>query len=144
MSYAPIFSEPSPHILNNSNTRRTNNYSFSKTNGQRKAPGGRSRRKKNPVGYSLLVHSHLCWNWVWQRPQQFVSRLSRKRKVIFVETIAPAPDLLGPVLRFRHPEEFPNITILTLQFPAWRWGDSAFVDIERRRSVKEFLSSPMA
>ena len=103
-----------------------------------------SRQGKGTDNYFILVHCHLCWNWVWQRPQQFVSRLSRARKVIFVETIAPDPTLLTPVLRFRKPDEFPNITILTVQFPAWRWNDGDFVDRERRRMVQEFLSSPVA
>ncbi len=73
-----------------------------------------------------------------------MSRLSRKHKVIFVETLAPDAALVTPVARFRKPPEFPNITILTLQFPAWRWNDADFVDQERRRLVHEFLFSPLA
>src|SRR5690349_2484972 len=159
MSYAPIFSEPTSNILNNYN-RRISNHSLSNNSQSTAHPEGltpntsrrngrsqkrqKSRSKKNSEEYSLLVHCHLCWNWVWQRPQQFVSRLSRNRKVIFVETVAPAPELATPSLRFRQAEGFPNITILTVQFPTWRWNDGAFVDKERRRLVKEFLSSPMA
>jgi glycosyltransferase involved in cell wall biosynthesis len=145
MSYAPIFSEPTSNILNNN--RRTNNHSLSnnsKRSGLNRIRPRSQSKKKNSENYSLLVHCHLCWNWVWQRPQQFVSRLSRKRKVIFVETVAPAPDLVAPALRFRQAEGFPNITILTVQFPCWRWQDGTFVDKERRRLVKAFLSSPMA
>ena len=37
-------------------------------------------------GYSIVVHSHLKWDWVWQRPQQFLARLSRKHSVLFVES----------------------------------------------------------
>jgi len=81
---------------------------------------------------------------VWQRPQQFVSRLSKGHKVLFVETIAPDPNLASPVARFSRPENFPNLTILRLQFPAWRWDDASFVDRERRRLVQEFVSSPLA
>jgi UDP-galactopyranose mutase len=33
----------------------------------------------------LLCFSHLRWDFVWQRPQQVVSRLARDREVIFVE-----------------------------------------------------------
>jgi glycosyltransferase involved in cell wall biosynthesis len=144
MSYAPIFSEPTSNILNNHN-RRPSNHSLSNAslrNGQ--SQSRRSRLNKKTEDHSLLVHCHLCWNWVWQRPQQFISRLSQKRKVIFVETLAPAPDLFTPTLRFRQAEGFPNITILSLQFPAWRWHDGAFVDQERRRLVKEYLCSPIA
>ncbi|HZR18981.1 MAG TPA: glycosyltransferase [Verrucomicrobiae bacterium] len=84
----------------------------------------------------------MCWDWVWQRPQQFLSRLSQKRKVLFVETVAPDPELAAPLSRFRKLPEFPNITILRLQFPNWKWEDSDYVDRERRRLVQAFVESP--
>jgi hypothetical protein len=70
--------------------------------------------------YPIIVHCHLCWDWVWQRPQQFVSRLSTRHKILFVETLAPDPQLASAFAHFRVAEKFPNITILRLQFPAWR------------------------
>jgi glycosyltransferase involved in cell wall biosynthesis len=33
----------------------------------------------------LVVHSHLRWDFVWQRPQQLLSRMSRRSDVLFVE-----------------------------------------------------------
>jgi hypothetical protein len=33
----------------------------------------------------LIVHSHLRWDFVWQRPQQILSRLARTRPVLYVE-----------------------------------------------------------
>jgi glycosyltransferase involved in cell wall biosynthesis len=33
----------------------------------------------------IIVHSHLRWDFVWQRPQQLLSRMSRNRPVLFVE-----------------------------------------------------------
>ena len=33
----------------------------------------------------LVVFSHLRWNFVYQRPQQILSRLARKWRVLFVE-----------------------------------------------------------
>jgi glycosyltransferase involved in cell wall biosynthesis len=86
----------------------------------------------------------LCWDWVWQRPQQFISRLSQNHKILFVETIAPDPQLSAPLARFSKPEKFPNVTLLRLQFPAWRWNDSEYVDRERRRLVHEFVTGPAA
>ena len=94
--------------------------------------------------YPIVVHCHLCWDWVWQRPQQFLSRISARHKILFVETIGPDPQLSSPVARYWNPEQFPNVTILRLQFPLWRWPDGAFVDRERRRLVKEFLAGPGA
>src|SRR5262245_9438028 len=70
--------------------------------------------------YSFIVHCHLCWDWVWQRPQQFMSRLSARHKILFVETVRPDPQLVSPLARFRIEENFPNVTILQVQFPEWR------------------------
>jgi hypothetical protein len=35
--------------------------------------------------YPIIVHCHLRWDFVWQRPQQFLSRISKKHRVLFVE-----------------------------------------------------------
>ena len=35
--------------------------------------------------HPLIVHSHLRWDFVWQRPQQILSRLGRSRHVLYVE-----------------------------------------------------------
>jgi glycosyltransferase involved in cell wall biosynthesis len=34
---------------------------------------------------SYIVHSHLRWDFVWQRPQQIMSRLAQRGHVLFVE-----------------------------------------------------------
>jgi glycosyltransferase involved in cell wall biosynthesis len=34
---------------------------------------------------SCIVHSHLRWDFVWQRPQQIMSRLAQRGHVLFVE-----------------------------------------------------------
>ena len=34
---------------------------------------------------SYIVHSHLRWDFVWQRPQQILSRLAQRGHVLFVE-----------------------------------------------------------
>ncbi|HEX2200364.1 MAG TPA: glycosyltransferase [Burkholderiales bacterium] len=38
-----------------------------------------------PSAFSIVVHSHLRWDFVWQRPQQIFSRLAREHPVLFVE-----------------------------------------------------------
>src|SRR5690242_8174489 len=126
MSYVPVRSE----LNNNGHAFASEKNSFSSS--------------KAASSYSIIVHSHLCWDWVWQRPQQFVSRLSQKHKVLFVEVVAPDGSLAAPMARFHTPEKFPNLTVLRLQFPAWRWNDGAYVDGERRRLVQEFLAGPGA
>jgi len=149
MSYALIPSE-APTI--NNRTHPDDNElilspGISKTSIRQKRKSLKARRqgsKEFRKDYPIIVHCHLCWDWVWQRPQQFVSRLSRGHKILFVEMIAPAPDLAIPTARYRSPESFPNVTILTMQFPTWRWNDGKYVDAERRRIVQEFLSGPAA
>ena len=58
--------------------------------------------------------------------------------------MSPDPQLSSAVARFWTAQNFPNVTIFRLQFPAWRWANGAFVDRERRRLVKEFLAGPGA
>lgn len=95
--------------------------------------------------FPIIVHSHLCWDWVWQRPQQFLSRLSKRHKILFVETVGPDPELATAHVRFKTLRDYPNVTVLRLQFPSWRWGDGPFIDAERHRLVLEFVSSgPLA
>jgi glycosyltransferase involved in cell wall biosynthesis len=151
MSYTPIRSEielfsepPSSNIITLS--ERVQNATKSRIPGRGKAAGLRRHTVNKPryfPNYPIIAHSHLCWDWVWQRPQQFLSRLSRNRKVLFVETIGPDSQLAMPVVRYRHPHGFPNLTVLQLQFPARKWQDGAFIDGERRRLVKEFLKDVM-
>ncbi len=97
------------------------------------------------LGYPIIVHSHLTWDWVWQRPQQFLSRFSARHPILFVEGPVPVPGLphgKGTV-EVREVEEFPNILILRSHVPAERWGDGAWVDKERRRLVQEVLAGPL-
>lgn len=147
MSYAPLGSEL---IVADGNFTRDQRTTFSKTTPKRPRRAIPGLKIPEPSGgsfspnYPIIVHCHLCWDWVWQRPQQFLSRLSARHKILFVETAAPDPQLSAATARFWTAANFPNITILRLQFPGWRWPDGAFVDRERRRLVKEFLSGPGA
>jgi glycosyltransferase involved in cell wall biosynthesis len=146
MSYAPIQTDTTlnhqptvqnkPSVLRNKATRNSASSTRKGNYRARLAPEG------DNAPSPILVHSHLCWDWVWQRPQQFLSRLSQRRKVLFVETIAPAPELAAPFAQFRSLEEYPNITVLRIQFPQWRWDDGDYVDLERRRLVQDFIASP--
>jgi len=105
----------------------------------------RQRAKENktvPPDFPIIVHSHLSWDWVWQRPQQFLSRLSKSHRVLFIETHAPNPNLVNPHVEFRVAENFPNVTILKIQFPERRWHDGNYVDETRRELVKAALRGP--
>jgi glycosyltransferase involved in cell wall biosynthesis len=93
--------------------------------------------------YPIIVHSHLGWDWVWQRPQQFLSRLSSRHPVLFVEGPVPDPNIDKARLEIREVAEFPAIAVLRMAMPAAMWLDGAWVDDERRRLVKEVLSGPL-
>src|SRR5690349_6680060 len=92
--------------------------------------------------YSIVVHSHLRWDWVWQRPQQFLSRLSRRHKVLFVE----APDFVEDAdvthADLRDVSDCPNVHILQIKIPATGRSDTQWIDKERRRVVQSLLSGP--
>ncbi len=141
MSYAPIRSEPTFDAQTAISQTPTFTNSTSKIQNQRRRKTLSSKRApKTRLDFPLIVHSHLCWDWVWQRPQQFLSRLSAKHRVLFVETVAPERSLAAATATFRSPEGYPNLTILRLQFPTWQWQDGACVDAERRRIVQQFVS----
>jgi hypothetical protein len=51
----------------------------------------------------LLVHSHLRWDFVWQRPQQLLSRFAQHAPVLFVEEAVFADDVAAPALELSSP-----------------------------------------
>ena len=64
--------------------------------------------------------------------------------MLFVETLAPDPELVTVCARTQSLPDFPNITVLRVQLPSWRWADGDFVDQERRRVVLEAIHGPLA
>jgi glycosyltransferase involved in cell wall biosynthesis len=93
--------------------------------------------------YPIIVHSHLRWDWVWQRPQQFLSRLSKKHRILFVEAPYPSEHTRASQVTLRDVSDYPKIIVLQMQMPAARWNDAAWVDKERRRLVQSFLAGPL-
>jgi glycosyltransferase involved in cell wall biosynthesis len=148
MSYAP---NPIDLITNGRSVSKNNSIPFaskpslSAGRSRQKSPAGRAPLKTaTPNNYPIIVHCHLCWDWVWQRPQQFISRISRRHPVLFVETLGPDPTLVAPYVRLHYHADHPNVTRVRLQFPMWRWGDEAYVDNTRRELVKDTLRGPLA
>jgi glycosyltransferase involved in cell wall biosynthesis len=93
--------------------------------------------------YPLVVHSHLAWDWVWQRPQQFLSRMSKTHRVLFVESPTPDKNAQTTLVAMREVSDFPNVIVLQSKVPAARWSDVAWIDKERRRVVQSFLAGPL-
>jgi glycosyltransferase involved in cell wall biosynthesis len=93
--------------------------------------------------YPIIVHSHLDWDWVWQRPQQFLSRLSRRHRVLFVEGPKPVEDIAAASLQIRDVSDYPNVLVVKTHIPATRWNDGDWVDSERRRLLQKLLAEPI-
>lgn len=90
----------------------------------------------------IIAICHLGWDWVWQRPQQFLSRLAKRHPVLFVETHrTPHHDSFT---RTRPAQNHPEVTILEVHLPAARWSDGAFIDAERRRVLRDRLAGEFA
>jgi glycosyltransferase involved in cell wall biosynthesis len=51
----------------------------------------------------FIVHSHLRWDFVWQRPQQLLSRLARRAPVLFVEEPIHDDEVNEPGLELTRP-----------------------------------------
>src|SRR5947208_2385876 len=115
MSYVPIATEPAPknfkvnlslppqEYSSKSNSRNKKLLQKSQQLQKTRRNGDENQDGSGDLSWPIIVHCHLAWDWVWQRPQQFISRLSRRHKVLFVETLAPDPQLGSPVARFRTP-----------------------------------------
>ncbi len=63
---------------------------------------------------TLIVFSHLRWDFVFQRPQQLLSRMSQKRQVVFFEE--PVVTDGEPFLEITHP--LPNLRVCRPHTPS--------------------------
>lgn len=63
--------------------------------------------------FPIIVHCHLRWDFVWQRPQQIFSRLAKNHRILFIE---------DPVIAEGEPhlaidEPYPNLVRIVPQIP---------------------------
>lgn len=116
------------------------------------ASRGRSGQEANPVSTQrlplpeigsapIICFCHLSWDWVWQRPQQYLSRFAKKHPVLFVETYCS--DVASTTVQLRNPSDHPNVTIAQIHVPQSRWHDGDFVDRERRYALKAVLADQL-
>jgi hypothetical protein len=49
----------------------------------------------------IIVHSHLRWDFLWQRPQPIFSRLTANHRILFIEE--PIIEPRNPQLRISEP-----------------------------------------
>jgi glycosyltransferase involved in cell wall biosynthesis len=96
------------------------------------------------LDYPIIVHCHLRWDGVWQRPQQFLSRLSQRHRVLFVEGPNLRESDEAPTCELLPVSAYPNVTVLRTFFPSSRFHDGQWVDSERCRLLQEALRGPLA
>ena len=91
--------------------------------------------------FPIIVLSHLGWDWVWQRPQQYLSRFAKRHPVLFVETYCS--DVETTRVDIRTAEGHPGVTILQTHLPRSKWDNGAWIDAERRRSLKAAMANEL-
>lgn len=69
----------------------------------------------------LVCISHLRWDFVWQRPQHLLSRLSKFYRVLFVEEPTVDPEATHPYLNIKTQTD--RLTVLEMVYPGTvpRW-----------------------
>lgn len=81
------------------------------------------QEQHNTGAFDLVVASHLRWSFVWQRPQQLLSRLAQYHRILFVEEPVFAEDeTQTPTTTLE--ETLPNVFVLTPQILAAEAGDT--------------------
>lgn len=72
---------------------------------------------------TIVVFSHLRWNWVWQRPQHLLSRLAKRHRILFIEEPVLIED--GRAAHWQLDEPEPNLRVFT---PFTRIPEGGFHD----------------
>ena len=86
-------------------------------------PGG--KQSEWLQSFPLIVHSHLRWDFVWQRPQQILSRLAKHHPILFLEE----PVLSHDEAALEISEPHPNVVRV---IPRLRQADMADADAQAR------------
>ena len=87
--------------------------------------------------FGIVVFSHLRWGFVWQRPQQFLSRFAKKHPILFVEE--PFFDVKeGGEPRLDFHRVMPNVTVVTPHL-ADSWNRNPKLPAKLREFTKEAL-----
>lgn len=114
------------------------------------AAGARREESRSPVpappapargarddGYGIVVFSHLRWGFVWQRPQQLLSRFAKEHPILFVEE--PLFDLApGAPPRLELHRVMPNVTVACPHGPP-SWAGSPRLCAELRAFARQAL-----
>lgn len=97
----------------------------------------------NHQPYPIVVHSHLRWDWVWQRPQQFLSRLAAQHPVLFVEEPMPVQGMQSPRAVLREVPSAQRIMVLTPEIPSQLAESRPQVDALYQQVLHNTLAGPL-
>ena len=87
---------------------------------------------ENPT---LLCFSHLRWDFVFQRPQQLMSRFAEEMTVVYWEEPVEIGAKEPAMLRVRAAEDFPNVRIVIPHLP------KGLSEAEQEASLKRLLDA---
>jgi beta-glucosidase/6-phospho-beta-glucosidase/beta-galactosidase/glycosyltransferase involved in cell wall biosynthesis len=100
-----------------------------------------ARSTPRPAGFPIVVHSHLRWSFVWQRPQQTHSRLAREHPVLFLEE--PLWTEHGEPVRLQLSEPWINVTVAQPMLPFRLRDRSAEAEAATLSLLREALGGPL-
>jgi beta-glucosidase/6-phospho-beta-glucosidase/beta-galactosidase/glycosyltransferase involved in cell wall biosynthesis len=104
---APVAADPAPGLAGEPVTGKTEADATDSVETDTALATGR---------YGIVVFSHLRWGFVWQRPQQFLSRFARVHQVLFMEE--PQFDLVeGSQPHLKMHRVMPNVTVACPHVP---------------------------
>src|SRR4029077_9229859 len=87
--------------------------------------------------YGIVVFCHLRWGFVWQRPQQFLSRFAKKHPILFIEEpFFDQPEGTEPRVELHR--VMPNVTVATPHC-AVSWAKNPKLPSKLREFTKEAI-----
>src|SRR5437868_8438788 len=72
----------------------------------------------DPQPTTVICFSHLRWNFVFQRPQQLMSRFAREMDVIFWEEPVDVGPRETPFLKVREAEDAHGVRVIVPHLPS--------------------------
>ncbi|MCC7448633.1 MAG: glycosyltransferase [Anaerolineae bacterium] len=94
---------------------------------------------------TLICISHLGWDFVWQRPQHLMKRLSQHYNVIFAEEPITTPNVTVPTLDALPGKHAPNVTVVRLlqpvQEPYWVGHGHPLTQFNYTTLLRQFLKT---
>lgn len=92
---------------------------------------------KSTDRYGIVVFCHLRWGFVWQRPQQFLSRFARKHPILFIEEpFFDRPEGSEPDVQYHR--VMPNVTVVCPHVPP-SWNKNPQLPAKLREITKEAI-----